>query len=54
MDENNPELWFETVEGDVIINGKAFCRTAILPGGWPKVYLVANPTFNIAAETLSN
>ncbi|KAG6873921.1 hypothetical protein C0992_008287 [Termitomyces sp. T32_za158] len=52
-DKNDPELWFETTEGDITTNGKGFRRTATPEGGWPRVYLAANPTFNIAAETLS-
>ncbi|KAG6874111.1 hypothetical protein C0992_008067, partial [Termitomyces sp. T32_za158] len=52
-DENDPELWFETAEGDIITNGKGFRRTAMPHGGWPKVYLAANPAYNIAAETLN-
>ncbi|KAG6896802.1 hypothetical protein C0992_005952 [Termitomyces sp. T32_za158] len=53
LDENDPELWFETLEGDIITNGKGFRRTATPPGGWPRVYLAANPTYNIATETLN-
>ncbi|KAG6893947.1 hypothetical protein C0992_008046, partial [Termitomyces sp. T32_za158] len=52
-DENDPELWFETTEGDITTNGKGFRRTAAPDGGWPKVYLAASPTFNIEPETLS-
>ncbi|KAG6863910.1 hypothetical protein C0993_009923, partial [Termitomyces sp. T159_Od127] len=52
-DEEDPELWFETTEGDITTNGKGLRRTATPPGGWPKVYLAAHPAFNIAAETLN-
>ncbi|KAG6875423.1 hypothetical protein C0992_003905 [Termitomyces sp. T32_za158] len=52
-DENDPELWFETTEADITTNGKGFRRTATPPGGWPRVYLAADPAYNIATETLS-
>ncbi|KAG6875614.1 hypothetical protein C0993_008315, partial [Termitomyces sp. T159_Od127] len=52
-DEDDPELWFETTEGDITTNGKGFRRTATPPGGWPKVHLAADPAYNIATETLN-
>ncbi|KAG6863985.1 hypothetical protein C0993_009683 [Termitomyces sp. T159_Od127] len=52
-DENDSELWFETTEGDVTTNGKGFRRTATPQGGWPKVYLAADPAFNITTDTLN-
>lgn len=53
-DDEDPELWFETTDGDITTNGKGLHRTATPPGGWPRVYLAANPAFNIAAETLND
>ncbi|KAG6883666.1 hypothetical protein C0993_004844 [Termitomyces sp. T159_Od127] len=49
---NNPELWYETTVNDITTNGKGLRRTATPEGGWPKVYLAAHPTYNIAARTL--
>lgn len=31
-DDNDPELWFETTEGNITMNGKGFRRTATPPG----------------------
>lgn len=53
-DADDPELWFETTEGDITTNGKGLHRTVTPPGGWPRVYLAANPAFNIAPETLND
>lgn len=53
-DENNPEMWFGTTEENITTNGKGFRRTATLPGGWLKVYLVADPSFNITAENIND
>lgn len=49
---DDPEHWFETTENDVTINGKGFCRTATPATGWPRVYLAADPSFNIAPRML--
>lgn len=51
--KNNPELWFETIEGDITTNRKGLQRTSTLSGGWLKVYLAAHSAFNIATKTLS-
>lgn len=51
-EEEEPELWFEMTQND-ITNGRGFRRTAMPVGGWPKIYLAASPTYNVAEETMS-
>ncbi|KAG6875871.1 hypothetical protein C0993_006971, partial [Termitomyces sp. T159_Od127] len=53
VDEEEPELWFETTQNNITTNGKGLRRTATPTGGWPKVYLAVSPSYNVAPDTLN-
>ncbi|KAG6868117.1 hypothetical protein C0993_007418 [Termitomyces sp. T159_Od127] len=53
VDEDKPKLWFETTQNNITTNGKSFKRTATPIGGWPKVYLAASPSYNVAPDMLN-